>query len=201
MIPEKKFKENLINSLNKINPGWIDGDKERKSGRKVDIINHQLKIAIEIKDDTCWQLAMTPAEEKNEEKLEKINKRLMDHAVKANRKFSEYQNYKTILLFRTKYPSLILFCYTLEGPLLFRKLKDSKYFAGRKRKYRNPEFCLRNIGSIVIYSDPEGIVPEWGYFPNKFGENNRILKKREIEKLFGYKFIKIKSITESDFIY
>ena len=60
MTEEKQFKKLFINKLNNIYKGWRDGDLDNFNGSKIDIVNDNLKIAIEIKDDFRYK-SIVPA--------------------------------------------------------------------------------------------------------------------------------------------
>ena len=118
MISEEIYKKNLIQSLKSINRDWIDGDKELDRKKTVDVVNHTLKIAIEIKDDTKYKTEMPKTSGvmvTQSEDLTKMNQRFSDHIRSANNKFKEYTGYKTILLFRTEFLITDIIRYSIEG--------------------------------------------------------------------------------------
>lgn len=81
MIPEQQFKKRLIGKLNNINKGWIDGDREPGQAKKVDLLNHKLKIALEIKDDTNYEIEASKGLGSSQTiDLTKMNQRFSDQA-------------------------------------------------------------------------------------------------------------------------
>lgn len=184
VIPEKTFKENLIYDLNLINAGWIDGDEESHRKKTTDIVNHSLKIAIEIKDDTKYkiELPITPGVITGQGyDLTKMNQRFSDHVRSANNKFREYPEYKTILLFRTEFIITDVIRYAIEGLHSYSKPADHLVYIGRKGKYSKHN--KEEIGCFLIVNQ-EG----FGYFSNELAKENRSLDKEKIERIFGRKF-------------
>jgi hypothetical protein len=99
-IPEKNFIDSTISRLNFIAPGWINGDEEiayKKIG-SADIVNHILKIAIEVKDDSIVNLP-PPGSSSNTD-LGRVSKRYQRDIEKANKKFRNYRDYQSIVLIR-----------------------------------------------------------------------------------------------------
>ena len=184
VISEKTFKENLIYDLNLINAGWIDGDKESNRKKTVDIVNHSLKIAIEIKDDTKYKIELPTTFGVmigQGYDLTKMNQRFGDHIRSANNKFKEYPGYKTILLFRTEFIITDVIRYAIEGLHSYSKQADRLVYIGRKGKYSKHN--KEKIGCFIVVNQ-EG----FGYFSNDLAEENRFLDKGKIERIFGRKF-------------
>jgi len=180
MISEAEYKKNLIQKLNQQNNGWIDGDKEIKPGNKVDIINHKLKIAIEIKDEV-----------KGGNSLEKGNKQSGEHIRAANKKFKNYSNkYRTILLIKgndNTLPEIVR--YRIDGLIIFSKFHN---YLGRVNKYK--ESIKKEIGSFLIFAD------KYYYFSNEDALTNRIICKQEIEKILNESVEDVKKICAEDFL-
>ncbi len=190
MIPEEKFKTDLIDKLNKIYPGWVNGDKEKGQHKKVDIINHSLKIAIEIKDDTYSKRIDPPLSGEiivYGEDLDKKNKILLDDIRSANQKFKAYPGYKTILIIRTESDIADTIRYPIEGLYTYKFNSRTKklQYVGRKTKYSR--FVRKEIGCYLIFNG------DWYYFFNKYANQNRVLHKRDIEDYFG---IRLKEVPE-----
>ena len=189
MIPEEIYKETLIQALKSIDNDWVDGDKELGRKKTVDIVNHTLKIAIEVKDDTKYKTIVPPRSGvmvTQSVDLTKMNQRFGDHVRSANNKFKEYQGYKTILLFRTEFLTTDVIRYAVEGLHSYSKPKDCLVYIGRRGKYSKHN--RQTIGCFVVINQ------EAHYFPNVFAEENRLLNKKEVEKIFGQSFKDVPAI-------
>ncbi len=189
MIPEEIFKQNLIQSLKSINVGWIDGDKESNRKKKADIVNHSLRIAIEIKDDTKYRIELptTPGVMVGgSHNLKKMNQRFSDHIRSANKKFKEYPGYKTVLLFRTEFLIIDIIRYSIEGLHSYSKPEDRLVYIGRKGKYS--EYNRQEIGCFVVINQ------EAHYFPNVLAKQNRLFNKEDVQKIFGHSFKDVPAI-------
>lgn len=191
MISESDFKKNLINKLNQINPGWIDGDTEKKAGKKVDIVSHKLKIAIEIKDDTKHRIN-TPLRSgvivSSDQDLTKMNQRLEDHIRSANRKFKEYRGYKTILLLRTEFLITDIVRYAMEGLHTYKYMPttDNLVYSGRVSKYSGHN--RKEIGCFLIFNQKPS------YFPNSVANSGRAIDKPDIPSIFGIEFEQVQQV-------
>lgn len=189
MIPEEIYKENLIQSLKLNDANWIDGDKELNERKTVDIVNHILKIAIEIKDDTKYKtetpkisgVMVTQGGD-----LTKMNQRFNDHIRSANKKFKEYPGYKTILLFRTEFLITTIIRYAVEGLHSYSRPKDRLVYIGRKGKYS--KYIRQEIGCFIVINQ------EAHYFSNVLAKQSRLLRKKEVEKIFGQSFKNVPAI-------
>jgi len=182
---QEKFKQWLIERLNKSHDGWVNGDEKDLTKRyKADVVNHRLKIAIEIKDDIKHRIELpkkTGVIVIESVDLKKMNERLNDMMRSASRKFKWYPNYKTILLLRTQYPLIDDICYALDGLYAFKSNKNGRLkYIGRISKYST--HIRKRIGSFLVFSD------DFYYFPNQWANPNRVLTKEEIERLFKLKF-------------
>ena len=192
MILEKQFKEKLLSQLNTINSNWIDGDSEQRNGSKVDLVNHRLKIVIELKDDTKHKINLPNKPGvfvENDQDLTVMNARLNDDIRSANKKFKNYPDYKTILLFRTEFFIADVFRYALEGLHTYSlpRDKDEKLkYVGRKTKYS--PFIRKEIGCFIVWTDDRY------YISNELARPQRVLEKEEIEKLFNLKFKNVNQI-------
>lgn len=195
MLSEGKLKQDLINNLNKINRGWIDGDTESDSQKTTDIVNHSLKIAIELKDDTKSQPpTKIGSSYSGSYDAKKLNKRFFNHIKGADKKFREYQQYKTALLIRTNLPMATMVRSVVEGIHTFeRQLTGQKVvppdagnwiissrltYSGRRGKHNRSE-----VGCFLVFNDGE-----YSYFTNEFATNDRKVDKSKIESLFGLNF-------------
>lgn len=195
MLSEKKLKENLINGLNKINQDWIDGDTENSFQKTADIVNHLLKVAIEIKDDTKSQPPQKVGSSySGSYDAKKLNKRFFNYIKNANKKFREYQQYKTSLLIRTNLPMTAMVRNSIEGIHTFERFSTGKKivplnaknfiisqrltYSGRKDKHNRSE-----VGCFLVFN-----IDGYSYFPNEFATNIRKMDKAGIEFLFGFNF-------------
>jgi hypothetical protein len=105
MNSESEYKQYLIDLLNNRILGWIDGDTESNDLKTVDIVNHTLKIAIEIKDDKIYKALVVGPEQRFAEQvnnLEQKSSQFKKDARDANQKFRNYASYKTVLILRTE---------------------------------------------------------------------------------------------------
>lgn len=183
MISENKFKKRLLDKLNSINHGWIDGDQEKTPGSKADIVNHALKLAIEIKDDTKYKIeiprpGVIVSDGKN---LTKMNERFNDDVKSANNKFSFYPSYKTILLIRTNFPIVDVIRYSIEGPKVLHINVNTNAVTRVSRQKKYSDFVFKNIGSCLIFTSRAY------YFPNRLADQSRVLEKAKIEKNVWFK--------------
>ncbi len=173
MIEESIFKNNFIEILNKINTGWVDGDKEPGNHKKVDIINHQLKIAIEVKDDnTIFPKGTSIISAKAS------NERNSDQVRSANNKFKEYPGYRTICLFRTEFMAAGI-KYHIEGMDQYTKIDGKLTYIGKTGKYS--KFAKNEVGGYLILKD-NGIY----FFVNYLAKPERIITKKEVASLTGW---------------
>ena len=103
MMSEEDFKKKMIDRLNSKNKGWKDGDRDGGVEKKVDILNDNLRIAIEVKDDRNYHLPTSRSGEvvSGGMDLRQKNRQFKDDAKDANRKFTNYLGYKTLLIIRT----------------------------------------------------------------------------------------------------
>ena len=190
MISEEEFKNRLIEKLNQTNDGWVDGDKERREGKKVDIVHHNLKIAIEVKDDTKnKRIYPTSGQIITQSKnLTLMNAQWSDDIKSANEKFQNYRSYKTILLIRTDFDFSDVIRYAIEGPKVLHDKNTSQVInTTRPRKYS--DYVFKNIGCFLIFNK-SGV----GYFLNELSDVSRRIEKTEVEKIFQMKFKEINSI-------
>lgn len=100
LLPENDFVVSTIETLNTIASGWINGDEEdgyTKIG-SVDIVNHSLKIAIEVKDDSF--VVLPPPGVAYNTNLGPVSKRYQRDIKSANKKFRNYPDYQTVVLIR-----------------------------------------------------------------------------------------------------
>ncbi len=167
MISEYEYKIDLILRLNQQGSGWIDGDVESNHKNKADVVNHVLKIAIEIKDESG-----------SPDGLKKTNQQYGDHLRSANKKFKEYPKYKTILLIRGNadtIPGIVY--YAIEGIDSYSKIGNQLIYSGTKNKYS--PYIRKEIGCFLILAD------KYYYFPNKHALPQRIINKQEVENILG----------------
>lgn len=84
MIEGAEYKRNFLSILNRQKAGWINGDAEHGPQKKADIVNHGLKICIEIKDDTKYKIIADGMVRTTDLKL--MNQRFGDDVNSANSK-------------------------------------------------------------------------------------------------------------------
>ncbi|MEI6480154.1 MAG: hypothetical protein WCO12_01350 [bacterium] len=187
MISELDFKNELIRKLS-VEKGWIDGDKEISDGKKVDILNHRKKVAIEVKDDTVHKSEMPSPERPiicTTTDIGRMNKILSDHIKKARIKFKKYSDYKTILLIRTEHRIMDTVRYAIDGLHTYTQTS----YIGRRGKYS--EHTRENIGCYIICDSDGGL----HYIPNphcKFSEN--LVSKREAEDILEQSLDEIREV-------
>ena len=101
-ISEKNFKNNLINHLKTFECGWEDGDKKPGKANKktADVINCSLQVAIEIKDDGNFSDSLGRNFSKALE-IRGMNRQLRELLRDSSKKFNNYPNYRSLVLFRT----------------------------------------------------------------------------------------------------
>lgn len=183
---EAEYKKKLINKLNRIKPGWTDGDKDNNSNKTADLVNSSLKIAIEIKDDTKYKYEEPPLSGETIVKTLKLDdksKQFKGDARDTNKKFRNYQNYKTILLFRTqlaKEPRGVI-GYIFSGLQRFIRIGNRHAEIGRWNKYLS-ESSTTEIGGYLFFSGDD-----YCYFKNPNANKIRCLEKDEVEKIFAEK--------------
>jgi len=180
-LDEKKFKENFINRLNDINPGWRDGDKDNFTGKKADIVNDKLKIVIEIKDDTKYKMIIPSTSEiiGNLTKLNNKNRQFKDDIKNANEKFLNYDGYKSIVLLRTEMSNRNgdVIEYTISGPKIISGggvYRPSTFFGEHDESTKEVGVILF-WGSRIFYRENTN--------PNVV--KNRIIRKQELERIMG----------------
>lgn len=196
-ITEEKFKENLLSRLNDLNQGWVDGDIEDSRNKTVDLVNHELKITVEIKD--CLRPEYEPV---NHGRLQTanyditiINDRLRNNIEVAERKFRQYEGYKTALLFRSSFPLPHILKESIDGIHTFRRggvdeiscegqfsSSENLSYIGRREKHQRTE-----IGCFLIF-DNSGCF----YFDNQYVKSKRLIVKDQIEKIFNLEFTYLK---------
>lgn len=100
LTPEKYFVNSTIEKLNTLSSGWINGDEEDiyREIESVDIVNHSLKIAIEIKDNSLVEISTPNFSFSSDYSI--TSKRYQRHIESANKKFRNYSNYESIVLIR-----------------------------------------------------------------------------------------------------
>ena len=171
MIEEPKFKKKFLETLNQRSKGWIDGDKETGKGKKVDILNHNLKIAIEIKDDTKYKIIADGVVRTND--LVLMNQRFSDHIKSANNKFKLYPDYKSVILFRTEHISGPV-KYAIEGLDQYNKVGENLVHIGKVGKYS--KFAKNEVGGFLILNY------KVAYFTNYHSKPERVISKEDLIK-------------------
>lgn len=174
---ESKFKQILLAKLNRVHKGWENGDEISEKGKKsTDLINKDLKIAIEIKDDK---------RDYNNPKLrfgfDTIRNQLKSYAQGARRKFRNYPNYKTILLVRS-----LLWDRMGSGLINFifpgnQEISEIGKNFLRLGKHKNKYFSIKNIdiGGYIFYGKNKIY-----YLENPIAQRSRILNIKKVQKFF-----------------
>jgi len=190
VISESEFKKRLLKKLNAINHGWIDGDREKTTSQKADMVNHPLKIAIEIKDDTKYKIEIPSHGTmiSSGEDLTEMNKRFGDDIRSANRKLLSYPGYKTVLIIRTSLPIADVIRYAIEGPKSLHINNETLQveYVSRQRKYS--DYVFKHIGCFLIFNN------KGYYFSDSRAESECKFKRDEVEKIFGINFEEVNQI-------
>jgi len=165
---EPEFKTELLLLLNNFNPHWIDGDAEPhlQNRKKADIVNHTLKIALELKmEDASERLEPLPNNQpgvfiRDLSPLGDVTKRYGRYTQSCKEKFVNYPDYRTLLLVRTSVQ-----------PLFF--IKDSIV-----------ETCniSQEIGMLLLLNADERSVK---CFSNKYANENRKVSVQELKDITG----------------
>ena len=174
---EQKRINQWLDKLNVYNEGWIDGDKESKN-KTADFVNHNLKIAIELKREKGGSL------DNKDKNLEILSNRIYGYFEKANKKFASYDNYKSICLieFTSYLDSVIVVLrgipnlHLRNGELVGSSIRNIKVFSK-----------TNNIGGFIFWPSPGNLLNKCFYFENPFSTNNRKLNIAEVEKIIGNK--------------
>ncbi len=204
MITEQEFKEKLIKKLNVLNPGWRDGDIDKFVGKKADIVNDDIKIVIEIKDDTVFKmdsLSKTCYPSIIEVKSNQKGRQFKGDLKDANKKFVNYPNYKSILLLRTRMADIPrdIIEYTLRGSKTYRKINGKWILAGRPSTFfSGHDNSTKEVGVILFLGKNECLYRE-NTNPNV--NRKRIIEKRELEELFDIQLSNLINQEQSEKIY
>ncbi len=186
MINESEFKTDILKVLNQYEAGWVDGDTEKQKGKTVDLVNHKLKIAIEIKDDTKHSLISNSKVNAND--LNIMNMRYGDHIKSANSKFKNYLNYKTVILFRfSNLPDIVK--YVIEGLVQIVFSKEDISYQRRVGKYT--KYAKNEVGGFLLHNEININGNNIWYFTNYLAKDERKLDKFEIKKITGWNIIDI----------
>lgn len=178
-------KDDLLARLNKVSTEWIDGDLNNKSIKTADMVNHKLKIAIEIKDDTKSKppRMLDHSLGTYEYDLSELNKRFYADIKNANKKFRNYPGYKTVLLLRTEVPRASLVAEAILGIHTFSRagvsVNENLTYKGRRGKHNRCE-----VGCFLIFCGRSGLPT---YFSNGYASKTRILNQEELETHTGFK--------------
>ena len=189
-LEEKDFKKYLIDHLNKINSGWVDGDKSSNLEKTVDLLNQSLKIAIEIKDDTTYKHEFPPITGEiivGGLDLNNKSEQLKSDAKDANKKFRNYPNFKTILLIRTELINIPydVIGYIFGGLKRFAKKDKDLIEIGRKNKFLSFT-STKEVGSYLLFGNGK-----YYYVENPNANLYRVIAEDDIEKYFSEKIHKI----------
>lgn len=182
LIPEGEYKNKLIGSLNSRTAGWIDGDQETLPGKKADVVNYNLKIAIEIKDDLKSNRSIPRTEQLSDssEDCKSKNRQFKDDMKNASDKFKSYPDYKTILLLRADVsPGLVKYC--SDGLLNLDTFGNCERLSSY---YMEHDYSTSEVGCVLQ-------ITKFGYSyfenrnPNVSGA--RKISKADLESILGIK--------------
>jgi len=188
MIKESEYKKKLIKKLNCVHSSWEDGDRDMSMAniKTADIVNHRLKIAIEVKDDKKNKMMQTPLSGEvvtNETDLVEMNKQVRDKVKSAHKKFEQYPGYKTVLILRSEITIPYLIKIALEGLDTFSRNKNTKELVYKGKTGKYSQYVGNNIGCFLIMAD------DYYYLSNKKAKKDRVsILKKEINEIFNLKF-------------
>lgn len=191
VISESQFKKQFLEKLNTINPGWQDGDQEDglEKTKTVDVVNHTLKIAIEVKDDYKFFLAQGVQDE-NESGSNSSNRQYKKDIKEANDKFINYPCYKTVALIRTRRGDFFI-DNLVEGPIMLYvqvgHVGSNPTVVGQSRPssfFLPHDKSIKEVGVILFWGDKKIL-----YIKNKNQNVNkqRFIEKETLEKIMGFK--------------
>lgn len=178
-IEEQQHVNKWIERLNRFNDGWVDGDK-LNTGKTADIINNDLKIAIELKREKGESL---DNENKN---LEKLSNRLEEYFKLSNEKFANYPEFKTLLLIELKTPidTAIL---AIKGILSLHL--DNGKLVGKSIRNNRLYIKTNNMGGLILWPAPGNLLSrECIYYINPNSSIERQLSLMEVENIFDNTF-------------
>lgn len=190
MLSEKEFKDKLTAKLNLINQGWYDGDL-KNSNKSADIVNDDLKIAIEIKDDVLYKSLIPPKDGRMVSQtidITKKNRQYKNHIKLANEKFLNYKDYKSILILRTEIADRTsgTIDYIINGPQVFSKVNGQLQYAGRPSTFfGDHDNSTNEVGSVIFWGS-SNIIYRKNINPNV--NKNRFINKTRLQIIFGMKF-------------
>jgi len=188
MINEQIFKQKLIDRFNKNVAGWIDGDFDLPNKKTPDILNHSMKVAIEIKDDTKYKFDI-PENGKivcKTTNLSEKNRQFKNDLKEANKKFLNYPNYKSVLILRTEVVNFTgsIAEFIINGPTTYKKNNGKLLCVGHPSTFwGNHDQSTKEVGVILFVGKNEYFYRQ-NINPNI--NNNRIIKKIELENIFGH---------------
>lgn len=155
----------------------------------MDIVNHRLKIAIEIKDLISEEGIIPDNHTKVKtlsRDLNKASSRFWDLIRSSWKNFKNYPKYRTILIVRTRYLLIPTFFSLLKGPVIFiidkQSLRVKRISIIRKTKY-NP-IILKEIGCFIRFNGNRNVY----YINNSIASHDRVLYKNDIEIIFKMNF-------------
>jgi|GEM_PF-3135314 len=172
-MSEIQFKEDILELLSHQNDNWVDGDKDQARKNKADIVNHALKIAIEVKDEPKGGSNLLKAVEEYGDILRSVTK-----------KFREYPQYKTALLIRGSEQTIAEIVYqSIKGVDRYERVGDTLIHAGVVNKYKGDKYLKKKIGCYLIFCGAQ-----YYYFSNKLSSDDCVIKKEKIADVFGLNF-------------
>jgi hypothetical protein len=170
---EDKTKNKWLIKLKSIDFNWKDGDLSNQN-KTADLINDNLKLAIELKSDTVFKI-----KSETETSCITLSNRWKGYAKDANSKFNSYPSYRTILLIECEIPDSLLQRIFIGTPVLKIPTKGSFL------KNKNLREHYSNIGCYLMMSKSEGIIDGFYYFKNPAADKKRILEKAEVGNILN----------------
>ena len=169
MNNEKIRKTYWLEHLIKKDLNWIDGDTEDENLKTADLVNHSLKIAIELK-----------IEESRDYWFPRFSSnRVIPYLKSANNKFKNYPNYKTILFIESN--CTVEEFQTAES--IIYQVKNGPPFIQNKRRANS---SFNDVGSIIIWPYFKDVDHNYGY---GWGHNeaniNRKIDYQAMSSLLG----------------
>jgi len=174
-----KIKEKWLNLLKPLNSDWEDGDLNNQD-KTADLINKNLKLAVELKNDTIFKIKINRISGGS---LITLSNRYRGYGRDANQKFLSYPDHKTALLIETQmFKGLLQNVFT---GIQVINLNTRKSFLKNKNLWES----YPNIGCYIIKSEPENTIPEYYYCHNPVADQCRIIEKEGIDNYLGIKSI------------
>jgi len=186
--PEPQFIKEILTKLNSTNSDWVDGDLENLENKTADIVNHERKVAIEVKDDFSDPLIISTLNDMKvtTRDMGVLSNRYKNDIEKANKKFQNYPTeYKTMVFIRSNRVRETTLSYILGG--LIRLTQNGRIPNTKKNITQRSErvsiyaflnttfnevYYYRNPKSNIEFEDVESIIKRMGYTPKEIGKDS-----------------------------